>query len=227
LDNGMDIDFIPGIENADVHSLASLMKLWFRELPEVIPVSFYDAFIEANKIEGYDERLYAIRDLVWQLPKPSFDLLKRLCEHLHLITEHELENQMHASNLAIVYAPTLLKPPESKESFGILMSNLGKAVKITASLITQQNWIFSYEIEVEDEAEPENEGEAEIDDNSKYFTDTAISPRNSHIPSLQETITDIVEIQAQPNLDRTKDDKNEESSKTSSSTYTQPRRQPM
>lgn len=33
-------------------------------------------------VEGYDERLYAIRDLVWRLPKDHFQLLRRLTEHL-------------------------------------------------------------------------------------------------------------------------------------------------
>ena len=105
---------------SDPHNLASLTKLWLRELPEIISPNFYSAFIEANNVEGYEERLCAIRDLVWRLPATSFHLIDRLCEHLHLIAEHELENQMHAPNLAIVFAPTILRPPEGIDSYALL-----------------------------------------------------------------------------------------------------------
>lgn len=66
----------------DVHNVTSLVKLYLRELPDpLIPHSFYDSFMKANNVEGYDERLYAIRDLVWKLPRVHFALLRRLCEH--------------------------------------------------------------------------------------------------------------------------------------------------
>lgn len=158
---------------SDPHNLASLTKLWLRELPEIISPNLYSAFIEANNVEGYEERLCALRDLVWRLPATSFHLLDRLCEHLHLIAEHELENQMHAPNLAIVFAPTILRPPEGSDSYALLstfmctnltelsdtnshyttaVSNLGKAAKLVASLIVQHDWIFSGQ-EVEEEME--------------------------------------------------------------------------
>lgn len=72
---------------------------------------------------------------------------------------------MHASNLAIVFAPTILRPPEGSDSYAILsefglrrdysnffaktdlatrsVSNLGKAAKLVSSLIVQHHWIFS------------------------------------------------------------------------------------
>lgn len=162
---GAEVDFATDPSFSDPHNLASLVKLWLRELPEIISPTFYDSFIQANNIEGYEERLCAIRDLIWSLPATSFHLLDRLCEHLHLIAEHELENQMHASNLAIVFAPTILRPPEGSDSYAILsefglaetkaiffaetdpatrsVSNLGKAAKLVSSLIVQHHWIFS------------------------------------------------------------------------------------
>jgi hypothetical protein len=121
----------------DPHNLASCVKLWLRELPEIVPGRFYFSFIQANgkqfpgthmlprlsrtsDTDGYEERLYAIRNLIWQLPSPSFNLLKRLSEHLYLVSEHELENQMHAANLAIVFAPTIFRPPDAANSYGLL-----------------------------------------------------------------------------------------------------------
>ncbi|KAK9899453.1 Rho GTPase activation protein [Cystobasidium minutum MCA 4210] len=166
LNAGQELDFKANPSFSDPHNLASLTKLWLRELPEIISPTFYSAFIQANNIEGYEERLCTIRDLVWSLPATSFHLLDRLCEHLHLIAEHELENQMHASNLAIVFAPTILRPPEGSDSYAILMSNLGKAAKLVSSLIVQHNWIFSGQ-------EPEEEAEVEpVDRNDKLPEDS-------------------------------------------------------
>lgn len=71
------------LANVDVHNATGLLKLFLRELPEpVIPHDMYDAFISSHVIPGYDERLYAIRELVWKLPQPNFRLLRRFMEHL-------------------------------------------------------------------------------------------------------------------------------------------------
>ena len=138
---GRNINTDKNSDSGDVHNLASCLKLWLRELPEVIPSRFYRALIDTSckslafgcslclhclmtlfgaAVDEYADRLYRVRDLVWQLPKPHFDLLQRLCRHLHLVSENEFENHMHSKNLAIVFAPTLLKPHESPHSYGIL-----------------------------------------------------------------------------------------------------------
>lgn len=73
----------PIVEKAYVHDLTGLVKLFLRELPNpLIPFDFYHAFIEANNLEDYDERLFSIRDLIWRLPQANFYLLRRLIEHL-------------------------------------------------------------------------------------------------------------------------------------------------
>lgn len=67
----------------DVHNVSGLVKMFLRELPDsLIPFNFYDGFLGANGIDDYDDRLYALRDLVWKLPAPNFLLLRRLTEHL-------------------------------------------------------------------------------------------------------------------------------------------------
>jgi hypothetical protein len=45
------------------------------------------------------------------VPKPNYFLLKRLIEHLERITDFEETNHMYATNLAIVFGPSLLRPP--------------------------------------------------------------------------------------------------------------------
>ena len=87
LNQGADVASL--VESAYVHNLTSVVKLFLRELPNpLIPFDFYHAFIEANNKEDYDERLFAIRDLIWRLPQANFYLLRRLTEHLDKYASH-------------------------------------------------------------------------------------------------------------------------------------------
>lgn len=47
---------------------------------------------------------------------------------------------MHAANLSIIFAPTLLRAPPGPASFGLSMTNLGKAANIIKSLILRSAW---------------------------------------------------------------------------------------
>lgn len=70
------------LAKTDVHNVTGLLKLFLREMPDpLIPFDLYDQFIAANAVQDYDERLYAIRDLVWNMPRPNFHLTRRLTEH--------------------------------------------------------------------------------------------------------------------------------------------------
>ena len=144
-------------EGVDVHNLTGVFKLWLREMPELIPFELYHSFISADAINSYDDRLYSIRDLVWQMPEPHFNLTKRLMEHLDRITDNEQVNAMHAQNLALVLAPTLLRPPPGPDSFGLAMINLGKAAKVVSSLILQSAWVFG-------DGQEEEQGEAVVEE---------------------------------------------------------------
>ncbi|SCV68009.1 BQ2448_130 [Microbotryum intermedium] len=163
LDRGGDPSSL--LSKTDVHNVSGLLKLFLRELPEpLIPHDLYEPFISANAIEDYDERLYAIRDLVWRLPQPNFHLLRRLSEHLDKVTDHEEANSMHAANLSIIFAPTLLKPTPGPAAFGLSMTNLGKAANIIKSIILQQNWIFGEVVEEEQDHTPALQASRELAD---------------------------------------------------------------
>ncbi|KAM0793470.1 hypothetical protein ACM66B_000912 [Microbotryomycetes sp. NB124-2] len=144
--DGIDRGLEPGVlfATTDVHNVTGLLKLFLRELPEpVIPFELYLEFIASNSIEDYDERHYAIRDLIWRMPQPNFVLLRSLMEHLDKVTDNEGVNAMHAANLSIIFAPTLLKPPPGPAAFGLSMTNLGQAANAIKAIILQQHWIFA------------------------------------------------------------------------------------
>ncbi|KAF8491785.1 hypothetical protein JB92DRAFT_3005205 [Gautieria morchelliformis] len=93
---------------SDINNVASLMKLWLRELPEpLLTHSLHQGFIEAAKIELDRMRHIRLHERVNDLPDANYATLKYFLGHLHKISLHEAENQMGISNLAIVFGPTL------------------------------------------------------------------------------------------------------------------------
>ncbi|XP_008287004.1 rho GTPase-activating protein 32 [Stegastes partitus] len=94
----------------DIHSVGSLCKLYFRELPNpLLTYQLYDRFSEAVSAATDEERLVKIHNVIQQLPPPHYRTLEFLMRHLsHLATFSSITN-MHTKNLAIVWAPNLLR----------------------------------------------------------------------------------------------------------------------
>ncbi|XP_071000213.1 rho GTPase-activating protein 29-like isoform X1 [Oncorhynchus clarkii lewisi] len=57
--------------------------------------------------------IFKIRDLLRQLPPANYKTLRFLIAHLHRVTEQAEENKMTASNLGIIFGPTLVKPRQT------------------------------------------------------------------------------------------------------------------
>lgn len=97
---------------SDINIISGCLKLWFRELPEpLLTWELYRPFIDAAKIENERLRHIRLHEVVNQLPDANYSTLKALMGHLDRIRAEESLNQMGASNLAIVFGPTLLNPP--------------------------------------------------------------------------------------------------------------------
>lgn len=96
----------------DINIVAGCLKLWFRELPEPLMTwDLYTGFIDAAKIENDRLRHIRMHERVNDLPDANYATLKYLMGHLSKVRALESINQMSASNLAIVFGPTLLTPP--------------------------------------------------------------------------------------------------------------------
>jgi len=93
----------------DVHTIAGLLKLYLRELPEpLFTYDLYDQWIEATVKTLNNERPTALEQVVKLLPKANYDNLSHLIRFLHLLTCHCELNKMTATNLAITMAPSLI-----------------------------------------------------------------------------------------------------------------------
>uniref|UniRef100_A0A8C2KWQ5 Rho GTPase-activating protein 29 n=1 Tax=Cyprinus carpio TaxID=7962 RepID=A0A8C2KWQ5_CYPCA len=134
-ENGKDL-----VELSDLypHDISNVLKLYLRQLPEpLILFRYYNDFIGLAKesqsiivdeVEASRGRptadspqisvelnrvLFKIKDLLRQLPSAHYKTLQFLIQHLHRVTERADENKMTASNLGIIFGPTLIKPRQA------------------------------------------------------------------------------------------------------------------
>ncbi|KAF9167701.1 hypothetical protein DFQ26_003489 [Actinomortierella ambigua] len=137
--DGLDVDKMVAKEG-DINTIAALLKLYFRELKEPLMMfELYPQFIAAADISEYNEKLYFIKELVHSLPEPNFSTLKYLMMHLGRVQDHYQYTKMDSANLAICFAPNLLRQ-EVDDLTSII--NTGKQSSIVDTLIEQREWIF-------------------------------------------------------------------------------------
>nr|XP_054106290.1 rho GTPase-activating protein 33 isoform X6 [Callithrix jacchus] len=131
----------------DIHSVSSLCKLYFRELPNpLLTYQLYGKFSEAMSVPGEDERLVRVHDVIQQLPPPHYRTLEYLLRHLARMARHSANTSMHARNLAIVWAPNLLRSMEL-ESVGMGGAAAFREVRVQSVvvefLLTHVDVLFS------------------------------------------------------------------------------------
>ncbi|KAM3586830.1 hypothetical protein VKS41_001886 [Umbelopsis sp. WA50703] len=132
----------------DINVVADALKQFFRELPEpLLTYERYGDFMKASALEDHDERVLAIKRITKQLPPNNYHLLKRVIEHFVVVTDYEASNHMYATNLAIVFGPTLLRPVPGPISFATTMANIGHQQNIVKNLITHYHFVFDVENE--------------------------------------------------------------------------------
>jgi len=88
------------LENYNIHDVAGLFKLYFRELPEcLLTYSLYPSFIVADQIEDTEGRKQMIKSLTDLLPEPNKRILAQVVRFLNSIASHAKKNLMNATNL--------------------------------------------------------------------------------------------------------------------------------
>lgn len=125
------------------HALTSIVKLYFRELPESI---LTDKLIcqlfnyQKTVSEHMDITVFVnnYKAIFTQLPENEFYILKLLFGHLKKIADASEENKMNASNLATVLCPALTEP----SGLPCLVLNFGFMNPIVEKCITFHDQIF-------------------------------------------------------------------------------------
>ncbi|KAJ8105961.1 hypothetical protein OPT61_g9857 [Boeremia exigua] len=95
----------------DIHAITSALKNYFRRLPvPLITFDVYDQFLEAGQIKDPQAQSQALAEAIKEIPKAHRDTLEFLVFHLSRVIEHQAENLMTPLNLAVVFAPTIMRP---------------------------------------------------------------------------------------------------------------------
>ncbi|XP_052447523.1 rho GTPase-activating protein 31-like isoform X3 [Carassius gibelio] len=102
----------------DIHCVGSLCKLYFRELPNpLLTYELYSKFTDAVSVKEEQEQLQNIRSVIKELPVSHFRTLEYLTKHLAHLATLSHQTNMHARNLALVWAPNLLRSKEVEVPF--------------------------------------------------------------------------------------------------------------
>ncbi|CAD6184313.1 unnamed protein product [Caenorhabditis auriculariae] len=113
------------VENTTAHDVATLLKEYFRDLPQsLLPREHYQAYIACSKL-GPEDHIEAIRLLVGLLCSPNVDTLYVLLKFLHEVMLNSNDrtaadgtmikgNKMDARNLATIFAPSILRADHEK-----------------------------------------------------------------------------------------------------------------
>uniref|UniRef100_UPI00358E9E71 N-chimaerin-like isoform X4 n=1 Tax=Myxine glutinosa TaxID=7769 RepID=UPI00358E9E71 len=125
----------------DVNIIAGALKLYLRDLPS--PVVTYEAYpqlIAAARLADEQSQLKAVCHFLKELPFAHLDTLHCLMAHLGRVAQHEADNRMGPENLARVFGPTLLRPPNDDPILAIQDIHLQK--KLTELFIRHHHLLF-------------------------------------------------------------------------------------
>lgn len=136
------------------HDITCILKHFFKELPQpLLTFDLYNDFIDTGKnIQHLSERqqppdtneimdvINKLQIILGKLPPYCYSTLQHLMHHLQKVSECT-ENKMIASNLGIIFGPTLLRPPVDTDTMLALQETSYQALLIEF-LISHHNKVF-------------------------------------------------------------------------------------
>ncbi|NXN08562.1 MYO9B protein, partial [Indicator maculatus] len=136
------------LENYPIHTITGILKQWLRELPDPLMTSAqYNDFLRAVELPEKQEQLCAIYSVLEQLPQANHNTLERLIFHLVKVALIEDVNRMSPNALAIVFAPCLLRCPDTSDPL-TSMKDVSKTTMCVEMLIEEQ--IRKYKIKMDE-----------------------------------------------------------------------------
>uniref|UniRef100_A0A673MAQ7 Myosin IXB n=1 Tax=Sinocyclocheilus rhinocerous TaxID=307959 RepID=A0A673MAQ7_9TELE len=126
------------LEDYPIHAVTGLVKQWLRELPEpLMTFTHYNDFLRAIELPEKQEQLQAIYKVLEQLPTANFNTLERLVFHLVRVAKEEKSNRMTPNSLAIVFAPCILRCPDSADPL-MSMKDVARTTTCVEMLLNEQ-----------------------------------------------------------------------------------------
>uniref|UniRef100_A0A671LQL3 Unconventional myosin-IXa-like n=1 Tax=Sinocyclocheilus anshuiensis TaxID=1608454 RepID=A0A671LQL3_9TELE len=117
LKQGLDTDVNSvNLDDYNIHVIASVLKQWLRDLPNpLMTFEFYEEFLRAMGLQDKREVVQGVYSVIDQLSRTHLSTLERLIFHLVRISFQEVTNRMSANAVAIVFAPCILRCPDTTD----------------------------------------------------------------------------------------------------------------
>uniref|UniRef100_A0A672HL31 Myosin IXB n=1 Tax=Salarias fasciatus TaxID=181472 RepID=A0A672HL31_SALFA len=135
------------LEDYPIHAVTGLVKQWLRELPDpLMTFTHYNDFLHAVELPEKQEQLHAIYKVLDELPTANFNTLERLVFHLVRVCKEEDSNRMSPNSLAIVFAPCILRCPDSADPL-LSMKDVAKTTMCVEMIINEQIRLYNERME--------------------------------------------------------------------------------
>ena len=106
-----------GISEAQPHDVASLLKQFFRELPDpLLTNQLHDHFLKCLLLGSKNEQTMAVLLLCILLPIEHLYTLQYFVKFMSKVAEKSQESKMGTANLAIVLTPNLMNSTNKKDN---------------------------------------------------------------------------------------------------------------
>eukprot|EP01127_Copromyxa_protea_P021179 TRINITY_DN7211_c0_g1_i1.p1 TRINITY_DN7211_c0_g1~~TRINITY_DN7211_c0_g1_i1.p1 ORF type:complete len:2010 (-),score=408.32 TRINITY_DN7211_c0_g1_i1:46-6075(-) len=134
------------LENLDgfkIYTVADVLKVYLRELP--CPLLGWDFYVKVitDLYQMADTEpqkwLEQLKALLQGLPIINYALMKYLARHLWHVSQKAEENLMSVSNLAIVFAPSILRPKEESAESAMCLPRIFPVVE---AMVNEFQYLF-------------------------------------------------------------------------------------
>ncbi|XP_069805561.1 rho GTPase-activating protein 11A isoform X2 [Dendropsophus ebraccatus] len=121
-----------GLSEAPPYDVASILKQFFRELPDpILPADLQDALSKAQNLGSVEERTSATMLISCLMSDQTVSILRYFFNFLHAVSRRYQENRMDSNNLAVIFAPNLLHSDDSEK----ISPSTEKKLRIQAAIV--------------------------------------------------------------------------------------------
>uniref|UniRef100_A0A665V4C3 Myosin IXA n=1 Tax=Echeneis naucrates TaxID=173247 RepID=A0A665V4C3_ECHNA len=190
LKQGLDTDVDSmNLDDYNIHVIASVFKQWLRDLPNpLMTFELYEEFIRAMGLKDKKEMIRGVYSVIDQLSRTHLNTLERLIFHLVRIALQEDTNRMSANALAIVFAPCILRCPDTIDPLQSVQ-DISKTTACVELIICEQ--MKKYKVRLKDINTlefAENKAKCRLTLIRRYHTPSPpLSPR---LPSVANTVAE-------------------------------------
>uniref|UniRef100_A0A9J7Y7X2 Myosin IXAa n=1 Tax=Cyprinus carpio carpio TaxID=630221 RepID=A0A9J7Y7X2_CYPCA len=139
LKQGLDTDVNSvNLDDYNINVIASVFKQWLRDLPNpLMTFELYEEFLRVMGLQDKKEAIRGVYSVIDQLSRTHLNTLERLIFHLVRIALQEETNRMSANALAIVFAPCILRCPDTTDPLRSVQ-DIGKTTACVELIICEQ-----------------------------------------------------------------------------------------